>query len=257
MFLKSLTGLLLLAVAMSSQAGVVINNTRVIYREADGETVVQLRNTGNGPLLVQSWIDDGDTRAKIESLNVPFTLVPSVARIDPSKGQAIRILQTRNDLPTDRESLLWFNVLEIPPKPSQKLAKGDNLLQFSFRSRIKFFYRPKGLKSSPEEALKQLRFVIGRAANGAPKVTIHNPSSYHITFRNVSLREDADKPILAELHSPSERMISPSGELTMPMRWTNAAGVSKANAQVFFTAVNDQGGESRLQRGLAGNEEKN
>ncbi|HDQ4610129.1 fimbria/pilus periplasmic chaperone [Pseudomonas aeruginosa] len=250
MVLKSLSGLLLVALATCSQAGVVINGTRVIYRQADGEAVVQLRNTDSGPLLVQAWIDDGDVRAKVESLDMPFTLVPSVARIDPSRGQAIRILQTRNDLPVDRESLLWLNVLEIPPKPSRMLAEGQNLLQLSFRSRIKLFYRPKELESSPEDALKQLRFAIGRNADGEPEVVVYNPSPYHVTFRSLTLREDRDGPVVAALDDgASERMVGPVGELSVPLRWKSGTPVSTANVQVFFTAINDQGGDTRLQQG--------
>ena len=250
MVLKSLSGLLLVALATWSQAGVVINGTRVIYRQADGEAVVQLRNTDSGPLLVQAWIDDGDVRAKVESLDMPFTLVPSVARIDPSRGQAIRILQTRNDLPVDRESLLWLNVLEIPPKPSRMLAEGQNLLQLSFRSRIKLFYRPKELESSPEDALKQLRFAIGRNAKGDPEVVVYNPSPYHVTFRSLTLREDRDGPVAAALDDgASERMVGPVGELSVPLRWKSGTPVSTANVQVFFTAINDQGGDTRLQQG--------
>lgn len=248
MFIKYLSGLLL-TVAVSAHAGVVINGTRVIYREGSGEAVVQLRNASSGPLLVQSWIDDGDVHAEVESLNVPFTLVPSVARIDASKGQAIRILQTRQDLPTDRESLLWFNVVEIPPVPSQELAERANLLQLSFRSRIKLFYRPKGLKSSSEDAWKQLRFVINRSSNGEPKVIVHNPSAYHVTFRSVTLRQNKDGPALAELDAGSERMVAPLADLSMPLRWRSQAPTSATNARVFFTAINDQGGDTRLQEG--------
>ncbi|KXU38144.1 hypothetical protein AXE65_02655 [Ventosimonas gracilis] len=250
MFLKIFSVLLWLIAATVTQAGVVINGTRVIYREADGETVVQLLNKGEGPLLVQSWIDDGDAQAKIESLKVPFTLMPSVARIDPAKGQAIRVLLTRKELPTDRESLLWFNVLEIPPMPSRQLAKGDNLLQFSFRTRIKFFYRPAGLGSSPEDALKQLRFAIGHDAKGELTVRVSNPSPYHITFRSISLRHKQEGPALAELGNTYERMVSPAGELTLPLHWLDKAAAASGKLSLFFTAINDQGGDSRLQQGL-------
>ncbi len=255
MFSKFLTGFLLLAAA-GSHAGVIINNTRVIYRQADGEAVVQLRNDGKGPVLVQAWIDDGDMKARIESLNVPFTLIPAVARIDSGRGQAVRVLQTRDDLPADRESVFWFNVLEIPPKPTEHMAAGDNLLQFSFRSRIKFFYRPKGLPSSSQDALKQLRFVIGRSADGAPKVVVRNPSPYHVTFRNIFLRQNEDGPVLATLGETDARMVSPAGELSIPLQWVNNVA-STTGAQVFFTAINDQGGDTDVQRAAVGGTGKN
>jgi chaperone protein EcpD len=55
-------------------------------------------------------------------------------------------------LPQDRETLYWFNVLEIPPK--SKAANDENLnqLQLAFRTRIKFIFRPDGLKGNPLDA---------------------------------------------------------------------------------------------------------
>ncbi|MBO1928634.1 fimbria/pilus periplasmic chaperone [Providencia rettgeri] len=54
----------------------------------------------------------------------------------------------QNTLPTDRESLLYFNVLGIPPQ-----GKEANAVQFTIQSRLKLFYRPKVLttKSLPRK----------------------------------------------------------------------------------------------------------
>lgn len=243
---------------MATQAAVVINTTRVIYREVDGETIVQLRNHGTGPVLAQTWIDDGDMLAGPETIDVPFTLTPSIARIDAGKGQAIRILRIRDTLPTDRESLLWFNVLEIPPAPTQQRVRGDNLIQFSFRSRIKLFYRPQALSAlsmKPERAHEQLQFVIDQSKAGDWQIRVSNPTPYYITFIAITLRRSADAPALAEVNlqtkgmqQAEKRIVAPGGSLTLPLTVVHGQGSLPEDAQVFFSVINDYGGETRGQR---------
>ncbi len=66
-------------------------------------------------------------------------------------------------LPKDRESVFWFNVLEVPPKPDAATVANQSLLQLAFRTRIKLFYRPEALKGilrstiSPEMVLVRFR----------------------------------------------------------------------------------------------------
>lgn len=59
--------------------------------------------------------------------------------MEPKRGQTVKVMYTgATALPKDRESVYWFNVLEVPPKP--KDAQADkNLLQLAFRTRIKLF----------------------------------------------------------------------------------------------------------------------
>lgn len=249
--MKYLFAVLMLVISMATQAAVVINTTRVIYREGDGETIVQLRNQGSGPVLAQAWIDDGDMLAGPETVDVPFTLTPSIARIDAGKGQAIRVLRIRDSLPSDRESLLWFNVLEVPPAPTQQLAQGDNLIQFSFHSRIKLFYRPKALQMQPERAHEQLQFVLVLDKAGNQHIRVNNPTPYYITFRAIALRQSADAPALAEVGRHAERMmVAPRGSLTLPLTVAERQGPLPENVQVFFSIVNDFGGETHGQRGV-------
>jgi len=256
MFLKYLAGFLLLMASSWCHAGVVINTTRIIFNEADGEASAQLRNGGAAPLLVQTWLDAGDPRAKVESLHLPFAMTPSTARIDPARSQAVRIFRTRDELPKDRETLFWFNALEIPPMPTQRLTQGENLLQLSFRTRIKFFYRPAGLSPSFTDSLKLLQFNVTNGADGTLQVIVHNPSPYHITLRSLSLREGADAPALTELTGAGSHMVLPGGDLSLPMKWVGGTNAAQQAATAYYTIINDQGGESRLQKGHTSHEEQ-
>lgn len=114
---------------------------------------VRLENKGNSHLLVQSWLDTGDDNAEPGSINVPFTATPPVSRIDAKRGQTIKLMYTGSTvLPSDKESVFWFNVLEVPPKPDASKVENQSLLQLAFRTRIKLFYRPAGLNGNPSEA---------------------------------------------------------------------------------------------------------
>lgn len=116
---KGFTTLLLvtsLFTAFNACADIVISGTRIVYPQSSKDVVVNLDNHGNKPLLVQTWLDDGRDGVNPQELKLPFIITPPVSRIDPKKGQSVRITYTGTPLPQDRESLFWFNVLEIPPK---------------------------------------------------------------------------------------------------------------------------------------------
>lgn len=61
-------------------------------------------------------------------------------------------------LPKDRESVFWFNVLEVPPKPDAAKAANQSLLQLASCTRIKLFYRPEGLSGIPSDAPLALKW---------------------------------------------------------------------------------------------------
>src|SRR6478609_879117 len=137
-------------------AAIVITGTRVVYPAEEREVTVKMNNTGTLPALVQTWIDDGNEKTSAQEKSVPFALLPPIFRIDPGKGQSVRMTYTKEPLPQDRESVFWLNVLEIPPRPDAELRDSRNILQMAFRSRIKIFFRPKGLPGNANEAIAGL-----------------------------------------------------------------------------------------------------
>ena len=77
----------------------------MLYPADQREITLKLSNEGSGPVLVQSWIDDGDPNAAPDQVKVPFTLTPPLFRLDSKKGQTLRIIYTQEPLAKDRESL--------------------------------------------------------------------------------------------------------------------------------------------------------
>ncbi len=178
--------LILCAPLLPARASIVITGTRVIYPESSREVDVRLTNAAKFPVLVQAWIDDGDASVAPNEMKVPFILMPPVFRVESKKGQALRVIFTGEELPKDRESVYWLNVLEIPPKSPD--ADTANSLQIAFRTRIKLFYRPTALQESPSSVHEQLKWKIIRNDDGKQVLNIDNPSPYYISFNQIMLK---------------------------------------------------------------------
>lgn len=121
--LKTLTAAMIGIASFQACADVVISGTRIVYQQSMKDVIVNLDNRGKNPLLPQIWLDDGSPNVNPQELKLPFVITPPISRIDPGKGQSVRVTYLQQPLPQDRESLFWFNVLEIPKKQRRKTAK--------------------------------------------------------------------------------------------------------------------------------------
>jgi len=250
---------LLLGGATLAQAGFSITGTRVVYDEANGEATVHMQRTsGDAPVLLQVWLDDGDATAQPGMQDVPFILTPTASRVEAGRAQVIRILRTRDGLPGDRESLWFFNALEVPATDEAALAQsnpGGNHLRLAMQARMKFFYRPKGLQPRVEDAVALLRFTLEPTAAGPSQsglsLRIHNPTPYHITVPDLALHASAaaDAPELARLDDKVfTPMVAPFAELVVPLvaplqaQAGHDLASNRAAVQVRYTVINDLGG---------------
>ncbi len=202
-----MTALLAGAVALPASAAVTLQGTRIVHDAGKGRDVtVKATNSGDQPAMVQVWIDDGDSHARPENVRTPFRLTPADPRLlQAHQGQAYRVTYaprpSEAPLSTDRESVFYFNLLDIPPKPTD--AAGKNLLQFAVRTRVKLFHRPAGLPGNARDAAGQLQW---RAQGGALQVS--NPSAYHVTISTLTLPDG--RKVEAD-------MIAPGAEVRLPL----------------------------------------
>lgn len=211
---KIATVLLALALILPSSAtgATYINKTRIIVNEAQREEIVKVKNEDTVPVLLQTWLDNGDIAARPENINVPFIITPTLLRCEPGLSYTFRLLFTggENSLPADREQVYWLNVLEIPPK--RNVMPHQTQLQMAFRSRIKVFYRPAALKQADiNSEVKKLRVSLENRGD-TPALRIDNPGPLHITF--VSLRINNGKKID---QIPQDGMIAPFSSLQVPL----------------------------------------
>lgn len=209
--------------ASPAMAGVVITGTRVIYPAADKEVSVKVNNKGSAPALLQAWVDNGNADASPETIRVPFVINPPMNRVDAGKGQTLRLSYTGStSLPSDKESVFWLNVLEVPPVDATKA--GTNKLQLAFRSRIKLFYRPAGLKGDSSQAAESLKWEVSGG-----KLTAVNNSPYYVSLLGVRSQSGSAKG--------EGEMVAPFGR--MPVTGSKAS--FNAGQAIEYQYINDWG----------------
>ena len=186
---KLLTSLVCLGAAMApslASASVVLHGTRVVYPSDARDVTIALENNGPLPVLVQSWLDAGDANAAPDESNVPIVLTPPLFRLDASRTQSLRLIYTQAELPRDRESLFWLNVLEVPPTEALQAGEPTNKLHLIIRTRVKVFFRPTDLKGSAREAPASIRWELVRGANGGAMLRGTNPTPFHASFNHIA-----------------------------------------------------------------------
>ncbi|MGC7561062.1 fimbrial biogenesis chaperone [Pasteurella sp. PK-2025] len=227
--LKWLFGFFILYFTASSQANVVILGTRIVYPQDKKNISIQLENNGDRPALVQAWLDDGRTNVDPSTIKLPFIITPPVSRMEAKSQQVLRIRYTGEALAQDRESLFYFNLFDIPPKPSKKeLDKNPNYLQFAVNNRLKFFFRPTSLPYPVSDAYQKVQWSV----NGK-KLVVKNPTPYHITYLEIELKQG--KKVYKVKNAD---MVAPFAEaqfdLVQPV---------KGKADVHWHVINDYGGK--------------
>ncbi|MGK7427404.1 fimbrial chaperone [Salmonella enterica] len=225
----ALTGALF---SSASQADIIISGTRIIYDANKKDVSVRLENKGKSPLLVQNWIDLGNDNAEPGSIRAPFAATPPVSRIEPKRGQSIKIMYTATEsLPKDRENVFWFNVLEVPPKANTNQEENKNLLQLAFRTRIKLFYRPTGLPGAPAEAAKQLKWQVA-SEQGHAVLRADNPTPYYVSFNSATYTSGGKR------YDVDATMVAPFGKAAFTVKGLQNASAGKLE----FQSINDYGG---------------
>lgn len=168
-------------------SSVVLNSTRVVLNNGEKETNLRINNNNPYPVLVQSWIEDSQSESsKIESSKY-FIVTPPVYKMEQETSQIIRIIKRSDDLPNNKESIFWLNVLEVPPS-----IAGDNTgntLRLAFKTRIKVFYRPEGISSPTDEYLHEaMRCSKTRRDNGGEELECENTSPYNLSFSSAKIK---------------------------------------------------------------------
>jgi chaperone protein EcpD len=222
--------LLVLGVATRAQADMTIDTTRIIYLGGKRDVTFKISNISKEqPSFVQLWLDDGNISATAEDAVSPFNLTPPVARINAGASQVVRMVFTGEPLPPDRESIFYFNMLELPQK-----SASENKLSFAVRTRIKVFYRPEGIKGEPISGLDQVTWKIVQkdkewVAEGS------NPTPFYLSFFSLAL-DDNEKFEF----SVDGNMLPPMGKLSV--RLGEVGKMKQTYKAIKVNYINDYGG---------------
>lgn len=144
-----------------ANAGIMPSSTRIIYQEGTTEQSLMLANTNPYPVMVQTWVDNGEIDGTPEKANAPYIALPAVFRMQPNTMQGLRIIYNQHPLPTDRESVFWLNLYEVPPTKSAQSASSPKV-KMTMNTQMKIFYRPKSLKEKPQDWAGKLQFSLFR-----------------------------------------------------------------------------------------------
>jgi len=230
-FLLFLAGLVLWLSASCANADMIIDSTRVIYPESKRDVSFKVTNASKErPAFVQMWLDDGNAAATPEEAVSPFNLSPPVARLKAESSQVVRLVFTGGDpLPADRESVFWFNMLELPQKTAE-----ENKLSFAVRTRIKVFYRPKALKGDPMEQLDKVSWKIVKKDNNWVAEG-NNPTAFHMSFFGLNLGQNGQFNLNVD-----GGMLPPKGSASIVLG--EVAKISKSYTTLKVDYINDYGG---------------
>lgn len=150
------------------------DRTRLVFdhNNSQSQSIIVENSSRNAPYLAQAWIED-ESGAKIAE---PLAALPVLQRINPGQKKQVKVSFVGNSakLPKDRESLFFINVLGVPPKD------GSNQSQISvvIQSKLKLFYRPKGLPRYDNNSwINEMR--VSKVNNG---LRLENPTPYHIVI---------------------------------------------------------------------------
>lgn len=214
------------AAGNSASAAVALDRTRVIVDGDQKAITLNIRNESKTlPFLAQGWLEN-EAGEKVQG---PLLVVPPLQRLEAdSKGQVkIQPLPATNTLPQDRETLYYFNLREIPPKSDK-----PNTLQLALQTRIKLFYRPKGIMIEKNAPTPQQQLTLKQQGSG---YTVVNPTPYYVTL------VAAGKSTSDEFKDFEPIMLAPKSEMDL-----GASRAQIGNAPVL-TYINDYGGRPQLQ----------
>ncbi|AAZ34365.1 chaperone protein PapD [Pseudomonas savastanoi pv. phaseolicola 1448A] len=212
----------------ASQAALTVNATRIVFDGDKRSTSVVISNPSDRPFAVQTWVN---TEADDTVTVVPFAPSPPLFRLNPGKEQHVQINGLPQDLPSDRESLFYFNVQEIPQANSSQ----GNVLNIALRTRIKLFYRPALLTDNPTARLKDLQWSVRQIA-GKAELTAMNPPPFHVSFIRLDVSGGGRTEKVSEV-----AMLGPFSSRHYKLNETKAV----PGLQVVFAAINDYGGYSQ------------
>lgn len=175
-----LLSLIMFILFFSSQvsAAFVLNSTRYIYDEGKKSISFEVENNSDSTYGGQVWIDNTD-----QEDGVYFVPQPPFFKVKGGQRQVIRIMKTASELPTDRESLFWLNVQEVPPK-SNASESGGSTLALALNTRVKVLFRPKQLEPQRKNAEEKLKLEEDDGA-----IWLVNPTPYYFALVSLKLGE--------------------------------------------------------------------
>lgn len=213
------------AVCAPAYAAVVPDAVHFHFPAKEQELTVRLSNQGNSAALVQAWIDDGDADSTPETAAaVPFVIRPPVARVNAGAEKVLRIVAAGAPAASDRETMYFFNLLDVPATTQG----ADAVLNLIVRSRFSLTYRPEGLTAAGAiKAAEELRWSLARDGQDW-SLHAENPTPYYVNLTGIGDKERISASRVAPFSSGTYRL--------------SHAQQAALGTQVTYQFPNEQGG---------------
>lgn len=194
--------------------GISLNLTRIIFDHYDSMQTLEIRNSGVQTYLVQTKIvteSDSDEQA-------PFIATPPLIKLEAKQNYQIRLIKNNNyAFSTQNESIYYIKIVAIPMSNSEHDEDSNINVLMALRFTIKLFYRPALLSMPPNQAYCQLTFVQKNN-----QITITNPTSYYLTFAELSFDErEVNLDNAPAMIAPKSAQSYPVNKIINQIKWQN------------------------------------
>ncbi|MEQ5239092.1 fimbrial biogenesis chaperone [Proteus terrae] len=177
--------ILLLCFSFIAKANLSLDGSRVVLYHSDREASLNIKNDGEFPVVVQTWVDDGNPENTPETItDVSALSLPPVLQLKPSESQQVRVINKFTNTDKEKETLYWLNLYEIMPKPANK-KYDEGLINVVVRLQVKVFYRPDDLVMAISDVSSALIFT-----KSDKQLTIENPTPFYVTIKSASSEND-------------------------------------------------------------------
>ncbi|MFN1533483.1 MULTISPECIES: fimbrial biogenesis chaperone [Vibrio harveyi group] len=235
MFLRFFVVFITLIFGFAAHANIVMTGSRIIYPEGEPFVNVYLKNKSKNVFMVQSWFENEDG-SKATQNDVPFVVLPPLAKIEPQRGQTLRIIKgIEKTLPQDQESVFYFNFLQIPSNAAiAEVAASSNKIVVTVKHKVKLFYRPKKVINYNRNWKKDFQVQLINYQNGIAKVRLINKQPLHVSLSGNVFIEHLGEKWLSEA-----KMILPNSYQDFTFKNLKIKKGDKAD--FLITTISDQG----------------
>lgn len=212
--IKVITLLSLTFFSQVVSAAFTLNGTRFIYQEGIDSSVIEVTNHSKSDYAGQAWIENTNNKKKVS-----FVTLPSFFEIKAEKSQVLQVIKVIDDLPSDRESLFWLNVQEIPKVDDNK----SNKMVVAINTRVKLLYRPDSLK---EKRLNAEEFISFSVKNG--NLYLRNPTGFYFAIQSIK-------------HFDKELSLNLENGTLAPFSIVKVSKIKGAPKELIIDAIDDYG----------------
>lgn len=201
------------AVSLAAPGGFGFDKNRLVIEDGHTSGSFSLRNANETGLLIRAHVEDFN-----QVLTQQAQARPRLFQVRGGGTGRVRVDVNPKGLPTDRETQFWLYTKAFPAIDLKK--EQENQIQINFVTRLKVFYRPKGIKVKVEEAVRDLNW---KREDG--RLVAENNSPLNVTI--VSITQNGKRQSVSHVIKPFSRWVTNTKAAPGHMKWQS---------------INDQGG---------------